>query len=145
MTFTVDVKEWAAQAGLDLIEAKRAAALQVFSSVIMATPVGNASQWKNPKSAPPGYVGGRLRGNWQASLDTPETGMLDTTDKNGSLTIQAVDAVVSGATGDSPIFLTNNLPYAHRIEYGGHSKQAPNGMVRVNILAWNRAVEEAAR
>ena len=29
-----------------------------------ATPVGNKNLWKNPDSAPSGYVGGNLRRNW---------------------------------------------------------------------------------
>ena len=31
------------------------------------------------------------------------------------------------------VYLTNNLPYAQRLEYEGWSKQAPAGMVRVNM------------
>jgi hypothetical protein len=145
MTFTVDVKKWADKAGLDVVEAKRAAALQVFGTVIMATPVGNPSQWQDPTSAPPGYVGGRLRGNWQATLDTPAAKEIANIDASGGLTIKGAEATVSGATGDRDIYLTNNLPYAGRIEFGSHSKQAPSGMVRVSILAWNKAVEDAAR
>ena len=145
MTFTVDVKKWADKAGLDMVKAKRSAALQVFGAVIMATPVGNASQWQNPNSAPPGYVGGRLRGNWQATLDTPAVGRLDNIDAAGGLTIKNAEATVNGAVGDQSIYLTNNLPYAGRIEFGSHSKQAPSGMVRVSILAWNKAVEAAVR
>lgn len=145
MTFTVDVKAWADKSGLDLVQAKRAAAMQIFGAVIMATPVGNASQWQRPGSAPPGYVGGRLRGNWQATLDTPAATELDIIDAGGGLTINNAQAAIAGAVGDRKIYLTNNLPYASRIEFGAHSKQAPSGMVRVSILAWNNAVEAAVR
>lgn len=145
MTFTVDVKMWADKAGLDLVQAKRAAAIQIFSAVIMATPVGNASQWQRPSSAPPGYVGGRLRGNWQATLNAPAATKLDVIDAGGGLTINNAQAAIAGAVGDQKIYLTNNLPYASRIEFGAHSKQAPSGMVRVSILAWNNAVEAAVR
>ena len=34
---------------------------------------------------------------------------------------------------DQPIFLTNNLPYAERIEYGGSRSSKPQGMVRVSV------------
>lgn len=145
MTFSVDVKEWAERAGLEVIEAKRAAALQIFSAVIMATPVGNATQWQNPGSAPPGYVGGRLRGNWQTRLDTPAMDTVTRVDASGRQAITEAEYEIGLAVGDQSIYLSNNLPYANRIEYGAHSKQAPSGMVRVSILAWNTAVEDAAR
>lgn len=39
-------------------------ARQLFNALIQATPVGNPSLWKNPKSAPAGYSGGDLRKAW---------------------------------------------------------------------------------
>lgn len=39
--------------------------------------------------------------------------------------------------------LTNNLPYAERLEYGW-SNQAPQGMVRVNVARFNTLLEEEA-
>jgi len=145
MSFAVDVKKWAEKAGLDTVKAKRDAALQIFSTVIMATPVGNASEWQQPQSAPPGYVGGRLRGNWQTSLNTPtmtETGRVDATGKQA---ISEAEYTIGLVTGDETIYMTNNLPYARRIEFGAHSKQAPTGMVRVSVLAWENAVRAAVK
>jgi hypothetical protein len=145
MSFTVEVKKWAEQAGLDLAKAKRGAALTVFKTVIIATPVGKASEWERPESAPDGYVGGRLRGNWQATLNAPASAELDVIDAAGTLTIKLMEEIVNSAAGDDTIYLTNNVPYAYRIEFGSHSKQAPSGMVRTSILAWNNAVDEAAK
>ena len=145
MSFAVDVKKWAEKAGLDVVEAKRAAALQIFSAVVVATPVGNPSQWERPQSAPQGYAGGRLRGNWQTSLNAPtmtETGRVDATGKQA---ISEVEYTVSLVAGDETIYMTNNLPYARRIEFGAHSKQAPSGMVRVTVLAWQQAVKAATK
>ena len=42
------------------------------------------------------------------------------------------------------MFLSNNSPYFNRIEYGGHSKKAPNGMVRKNLRRWRQYVADAA-
>lgn len=142
MTFSVDVKAWAEKAGLDIVKAKRAAALQVFSAVIFATPVGNSTIWKVPR-APRGYVGGRLRGNWQTSVGAPKTTQLDRVDGAGLQAIDEALHTIELAVGDDKIYMTNNLPYAGRIEYGAHSKQAPTGMVRVSVLAWQKAVKAA--
>ena len=37
-------------------------------------------------------------------------------------------------------YLTNNLPYANKMEYGG-SAQAPQGMVRINIQRLKSSLE----
>ena len=58
---------------------------------------------------------GRLRGNWKM---TPVTFNL------GGNTL-----------------ISNDLPYAGAIE-DGHSKQAPNGMVRITALEFKRIVKE---
>ena len=42
-------------------------------------------------------------------------------------------------------YLTNNSPYAERIEYEGHSTQAPDGMVRINAIKFQQTLNEVAR
>jgi hypothetical protein len=102
----------------------------------MATPVGNPDNWKNPKSAPIGYVGGRLRGNWQISSDAPASGTVEIIDPEGTKTTANVEHFILSKDfkKDIEIYLTNNLPYAYTIEYDGHSDQAPEGMVRSNLI-----------
>lgn len=56
---------------------------------------------------------GRLRGNWMLGVNSPNA---------EGLSIKLGDVV----------YITNNLPYARRIEYG-YSKQAPEGMLRRTI------------
>lgn len=94
--------------------------------------------------APEGYVGGRFRGNWQFSIDTPADGELDTIDPSGNATLAALRAQVSGLTIGQTAYIVNNLPYAIPLEYG-HSKQAPHGMVRVTLANFQRIVDEAIR
>lgn len=93
--------------------------------------------------APAGYVGGRLKANWQVSQNAPKTGTLDTTDKSGATTIAQIEAGMGG--WGSVTYLANNLPYAHAIEFDGHSKQAAAGMVRVNFARITQHVRSAAR
>jgi hypothetical protein len=104
----------------------RAATSEVFSNIIQMTPVGNPSQWKNPASAPAGYVGGRARGNWQCTIGAPFVG------EDRTSTVEKIQSTIPRHAG-SVVYLTNNVPYIGRLEYDAHSRQAPNGMVRVSV------------
>lgn len=90
------------------------------------------------------YVGGRFRGNWQFSLETPATGELDRIDPNGAETLAALIHQAQSMTAGQVAYIVNNLPYAIPLEYG-HSTQAPAGMVRLTVERFQRIVDEAAR
>lgn len=111
-------------------QAVRAVALQLFSAIIVDTPVDT----------------GRLRGNWQCTIGSAANGELNAKDKTGGATVSAMEKVVNTAKGEKgfDLFLTNNLPYAESIE-NGHSKQRPYGMVKVNITKFGLLVEKAQR
>jgi hypothetical protein len=126
----------------------RAVGIKTFSAVIQNTPVGNPDLWKvnegkrRPKP-PAGYVGGRLRGNWRCSLGMPDTSSDDSTDKNRGLL--AVNTVCPTADRSKTLWLSNSLPYAYRIEYEAHSRQAPAGMVRRNVTRIQRIISSELR
>lgn len=90
------------------------------------------------------YVGGRFRGNWQFSIDTPADGVIDSVDPNGRATIAILRSQVNQLTAGQTAYIVNNLPYAIPLEYG-HSKQAPNGMVRLTVDRFQQIVNEAIR
>lgn len=129
---------------------KRGVLLKLFGAVIADTPVGNEDTWNIPDSAKAwlkknGYMGGRLRGAWTFSVDSPSSSLPITTE-DPTATVAA--GVNSGVTEkDGSVFLTNNMPYARRIEYEGHSKvKAPQGMVRKNMARIAKLLaEEAAK
>ena len=79
---------------------------------------------------------GRFRGNWQASFGSPKGGKLQRKDKSkdGANTADLADKVIANIEMGQTFYLTNNLPYARRLEYG-YSKQAPSGMLRINLMA----------
>ena len=80
---------------------------------------------------------GRLRGNWQPSVNTPATSTLMDTDSSGSKVMQKIQDTGQRIKLGNTYFFTNNLIYAPRIEFDGHSSQkAPQGMVRVNVTRW---------
>ncbi|HDR2738707.1 hypothetical protein VZ119_05745 [Enterobacter bugandensis] len=95
--------------------------------------------------APPGYTGGRFRGNWQISFDTPTTDETGRIDKTGDLTKAAGNYTLSlFKVGMKAIYFCNNVPYAYPLEMG-HSTQAPGGMVRITAAEFQRFFEEAVR
>ncbi|MBP1034836.1 hypothetical protein J8631_04600 [Serratia fonticola] len=88
--------------------------------------------------APPGYSGGRFRGNWQVSFDSPADGETGRIDKSGGATLGAGNLVIEQfRIGMQAIYFVNNVPYAYRLEFG-HSTQAPGGMVRITAADFQR-------
>ncbi len=139
MTFGSDVAQFAQFAGGQMTRVVQTITLELATAVVERTPVGNPSLWKGP--APKGYTGGRLRANWQFTAGSPATGELDTTSHGTALTRIAAGIDASAAGGIT--WLTNNLPYAVPIEFEGHSKQAPAGMVRISVAEVQQHVNNA--
>ena len=112
-------------------EAKiKKAFIGLSSDIIMDTPV----------------LSGRLKNNWFVSVNQ---GSNETTERTGNESIGRVNAV-KFKLGDT-LYLTNNLPYAEKIEFGlypspsktgktvnGFSAKAPAGMCRKNIIRWEK-------
>jgi hypothetical protein len=88
---------------------------------------------------------GRLRGNWQPDLNGfKDKASLINYDKTGA-TIAKVDRVLSAFEIGDTFTMTNNLIYAPIIEYTGHSKKAPRGMMRINLSKFNQFVIDNIR
>lgn len=134
-----DLHVLAARTGLKLDTIIRKASHDLFSTLVLKSPVGNPDIWADPKSAPPGYVGGRFRANWNFSVSTPDyTTTLSTNQARGSA--EAAKALQHPSGG--VVMMSNGLPYARRLEHGW-SKQAPYGMVRYSVLEYRRYLLKA--
>jgi len=122
----------------------RVTGLEAFSRIIKMTPVES----------------GRARGNWQVSFDKPKSNVLNTKDKTGSKSITKASTTLGkfSILSHKGIYLTNNIPYIQKLEYGwypnppkkgtgktvgGFSKQAAQGMVRVTLQAMAPIFKEA--
>jgi len=117
----------------------RGTLLDLSRRVVQRTPVGNPSLWA---SAPPaGYTGGQAKGNWQASIGSPNTGTTATIDKSGSATLASINGKTQSAPGNV-WYLANNLPYIGRLEFDAWSTQASEGMVRVSLAELQRSINE---
>jgi hypothetical protein len=126
--FTAQIAAFVEKANGNMDLVVRKIALEMFSRVIQKSPVDT----------------GRFKGNWQVAIGSIPDGTLQLDDKAGTATIAKVTAEALNVKAGQVIYLVNNLPYAQALEYG-HSKQAPNGMVRLTVLEFNSVVEGAAQ
>lgn len=119
---------------------QRYVTIALLDQFIKRSPVGNPSLWAGP--APAGYVGGRFRSAWTAASGNksdfaPEAGQSSYAVPN------AADVVAKGTSALTPyqsVWISNNVPYAQRLE-DGHSGQAPAGVVAVGIASVMGALE----
>lgn len=141
-TFAASLAAFAKKAPEQVRVVVRKASIDLLTATVMRTPVGNPTLWKN--KPPKGYVGGRLRANWNVSLVAPDTTTTDAIDKTGGSTIDRGSAEIGQADGIKDIWMMNSLPYALPIEYGHSGVQAPAGMVRVSVAEFQAFVDQAA-
>ena len=125
MSFEADLEQFARRVGKSLDETCRSVAIKWFSSTVMSTPVDT----------------GRLRGNWMITRERQASGTSARTDPTGSSVVADITRSVGGV--GTVNYLTNNLDYAEKIEFGG-SNQAPRGMVRVNHARILRIIKQVA-
>ena len=137
--FADQMRAFAKKANMSIDKTVRGTAIKLFSAVIKSSPVDS----------------GRFRANWTANGPTPASGVSGMTDASGDATIATMTQFVAKAPFDQ-FTLSNNLPYAWKLEYGGYpgdgpntvggySKQAPSGCVRVNVARFDAILEEMAR
>lgn len=140
-TFELQLAKFAEKAGDNARQVIRKVSIDCLTKVVLRTPVGNPSLWKS--KPPAGYVGGRLRANWNVSFGNPNFTVSQKIDRTGDATITAGRNTINRAYGDNPIYIMNSMPYVREIEYEGHSKQAPAGMVRITVTEFQTFIDQA--
>jgi len=128
MSFSVDVSDWIDKATEAPEAIVRGTAIKLFSEIIFSSPVDE----------------GTFRSNWNATVKTPSTQVNEDLIRTDDSIIGSMSKVVESSKSYSSFILTNNLPYARRLEFG-YSDQAPQGMVRVNAIRFNELIKEEAR
>lgn len=116
--------------------------LDIGTRVVMRSPVGDPSLWEGP--APKGYTGGRFRANWQYGENAAPSGVLDERDPSGIQVVNRIASSIQPQAAGKVHFLTNNLPYAMRLETGW-SQQAPQGMVGITVREYRSIVANAVK
>lgn len=122
----------------------RAAGMELLKRVIEKSPVGDPTMWKNPESAPEGYVGGRFKANWNVAIGSINHDISAPPDKSGSSSIGRGTGVVMSFPMGAVVFITNSMPYSRRIEYDAWSKQASAGVVRITVMEYREIIKQVA-
>lgn len=125
--FAKDVKAWADATEAQMMELARVAASRVAKQIAQDTPFDN----------------GFARASWWAALNDP-TGSSGPAPGSSDGGASAPLVWASAKPGDT-FYFWNNCVYINRLEFDGHSAQAPNGFVRVNVAKWDAVVEQVAK
>jgi hypothetical protein len=128
MSFSVDVSKWIEKATEAPETIVRGTAIKLFSGIIKSSPVDE----------------GTFRANWFVSGESPSTQVNENASGAEAGILARTESDVNALIDWEAITLTNNLPYARRLEFG-YSDQAPQGMVRVNAIRFNELIKEEAR
>lgn len=140
MTFALDLAKFAEKTKDKADEAVGLIVVKVAAELDRRSPVGDAKFWKSPP--PKGYIGGHFRANWQLGVDVRPSGIRPGTDMTGERTQGAIIAEVPAEASGRVFWLANNVPYAMRLEMG-HSRQAPQGMVGLTVIKFQKFADEA--
>ena len=137
--WTMDLNKYCKNKEVELKDVRKTYAFALYSSIVKKTPVDT----------------GRARGNWNITVGHDDT----TSSKKTKPQFKNVDEVPK-VEGDESIYISNNLPYITKLEYGGYpnppkkgsgktvkgySKQAPEGMVGVTLANNENIFESAVR
>ncbi len=143
MTFAADLSAFANKTHRNLNLVVKKIVIDIGTALVYKTPVGDPTYWIS--KPPPGYVGGRARGNWQYALDAPALVEFNRIDKNGQSTVGNIASDLPAEALGKVHYITNTLPYIKRLEEGHSKRQAPKGMVRLTTQEFEPIIAAAVR
>ena len=79
---------------------------------------------------------GALRGSWRSSNGVANLDSTPRLDPSGAEPKEELSDIVAQNDGTEDFVFSNALPYSESIEFDGHSKSHPEGMVRRNLPSW---------
>lgn len=127
MTFEDEVAKFVREVQDYIAGVLRAFCRILFTAIIDSTPV----------------LTGKLRGNWQVSLDNSIDYYFDYVRPREEV-ITELTSILAEMKPGSIAYLTNNAPYVLVIEFEGHSSvKAPNGMARIHTVQAERYMQQA--
>lgn len=123
--FGNDIAKFMNDTDAELTKRFRRVSLKALAMVVDATPVDT----------------GCARANWNVKDGFPnEYYNSAITDNSGGKTIANGTSVISSATPDKTLYLTNSTPYIGVLEWG-YSIQAPAGMVKPTVVTLKNLME----
>jgi hypothetical protein len=138
MSFSSDLNRFSTTMGYRMDYVVQHTVLDIAENIIDRSPVGDPLYWKG--KAPPGYVGGTFRGNWQHQEGGRyPTNKFETRGKPPSL--ERIKASVPERASGKNHWVVNNMPYSIRLEYG-YSRQArgQHAIVGVAVMQFRQIV-----
>lgn len=132
MSFAEQIRKYAEQQKRRIDDIIAESIVNLSAAVIVQTPVDTghlANNWQPTKDAP-------ASGVVNAPTQTPAQGMVD------AAQMAEVEKTVAASVG-GVYYLTNNLPYARRVEFEGWSLKAPQGMLRISIENYGNYLDNA--
>jgi hypothetical protein len=127
MTFAKQMEAFAKKTNNKIEDVVGSVCFQLSESIVLRTPVDT----------------GRARMNWTPSINKMSTEIIEGTDKTGAKVLSTAKQETEKASGNI-FYLVNNLHYIKPLEYG-HSKQAPQGMVRLSVVRFRQALKKAIK
>lgn len=123
-TFAIDISKFSKKFGINANTAARKIILDIQRDTMLATPVDT----------------GMLRSSWFVGIGAEPSGQAAAPDMGASAMSGAVSTLGSFKWGNT-VYLTNNLPYANRIEFEGWSHtKAPAGMLRITVARYQAQI-----
>jgi hypothetical protein len=142
-SFTLDLTRFVNHAQSNIDQLVRKTVLDIGVKLVLRSPVGDPDYWSWP--APPGYVGGRFRANWQHGIGSMPTGTINEIDASGQSSISRIRSGTPVGSGMGKVhYIVNNLPYAKRLEQGWSWHQAPAGIVEPTLVEFPGIVRNNA-
>ena len=128
MKFSSDLANFARKTGISMDKVVRKISLDLMRDLVMGTPVDT----------------GHARSNW--FVGTNRDGGIDKAmAKNGSPSFARAAQFATALRAGGVFYITNNLPYIMRLEYGHSKVQAPLGWVRSTVANWQKTVDRVVR
>lgn len=152
--FRIDLDKWIEEeVPKKVVKLQRRIVAEALTGIVMMTPVGDHRKWKSNimrarragmsgrkagggEPLPRGYVGGHARKNWQVRIGSRVVSEKPGTDKSGQTAIDTGINVAASIRKPTVAYIINPLPYMDALEHG-HSRQAPQGMVRQTVARLN--------
>lgn len=135
--FSLSLARFAEQTGRNIDEVMRQSVYALLNAILLRSPVDT----------------GRFRGNWNTSIGVPNLTVENKTYPGGSIesrgaaasqeSLDEAQKVLATFQGDGVLYLSNGLIYGQELEYHAHSKQAPNGFVRLALREYRRYLQRA--
>jgi hypothetical protein len=119
------IRRFAKSTGEKIGKVHKNSCIALFNSIVYDTPIDT----------------GTARGGWNPSLDRPMSGPLGRMDKGGAAVAHDIEVTII-QDWKRVAYLTNAVPYIVPLEYGWSQRQAPEGMVRINIIRFQTIVSQ---